>query len=153
VLILSHEDPLQRVFIGERRGSNYEKDCDQQELRQLFGKSRGIFTIACTGSTGCTSGKGSRSLLARGRNTERTNLNQCGQLIDRDDLKLVQVVEELGAAANGHGAELRVVAIPDDIQWEITAVGGVERISEVHRTWSLQPDQIGWLSMGTRLPS
>jgi hypothetical protein len=64
------------------------------------------------------------------------SLNQCGQLIARDDLKLVQVVEELGAAANGHGAELRVVAIPDDIQWEISAVGGVEHISEVHRTWS-----------------
>src|SRR5438093_10299551 len=43
------------------------------------------------------------------------SLNQCGKLIPRDDLKLAQVVEELGGAANGHGAELRVVAIPDDV--------------------------------------
>ncbi len=64
------------------------------------------------------------------------SLNQCGILIPRDDLKLVQVVEELNGAANGHGAELRVVTIPDDVRWEISAVGGVEHISEVHRTWA-----------------
>ena len=64
------------------------------------------------------------------------SLNQCGKLIPRDDLKLAQVVEELGGAANGHGAELRVVVIPDDARWEISAVGGVEHVSEVHRTWA-----------------
>ncbi|MDZ4853733.1 MAG: hypothetical protein SGJ26_02540 [Nitrospirota bacterium] len=64
------------------------------------------------------------------------SLNQCGKLIPRDDLKLAQVVEELGGAANGHGAELRVVTIPDDVRWEISAVGGVEHVSEVHRTWA-----------------
>lgn len=64
------------------------------------------------------------------------SLNQCGILIPRDDLKLVQVVEELGAAANGHGAELRVVEIPDDVQWEISAEGGIEHVSEVHLTWA-----------------
>ena len=63
------------------------------------------------------------------------SLNQCGKLIPRDDLKLAQVVEELGEAANGHCAELRVITIPDDVQWEISSVGGVEHISEVHRTW------------------
>ena len=64
------------------------------------------------------------------------SLNQCGKQIPRDDLKLAQVVEELGPAANGHCAELRVVAIPEDVQWEISAMGGVEHISEVHRTWA-----------------
>ena len=64
------------------------------------------------------------------------SLNQCGTLIPRDDLKLTQVVEELGGAANGHGAELRVVAIPDDVRWEISAIGGVEHVSEVHRIWA-----------------
>ena len=52
------------------------------------------------------------------------SLNQCGRLIPRDDLKLAQVVEELGGAANGHAAELRVVTIPDDVRWIISAVGG-----------------------------
>jgi hypothetical protein len=64
------------------------------------------------------------------------SLNQCGKLIPRDDIKLAQVVEELGRAANGHSAELRVVSIPDDAQWEISAVGGMEHVSEVHRTWA-----------------
>ena len=64
------------------------------------------------------------------------SFNQCGQLIPRDDLKLAQVVEELGEAANGHCATLRVVTIPDDVRWEIGAVDGIEHISEVHRTWA-----------------
>ena len=63
-------------------------------------------------------------------------LNQCGKLIPRDDLKLAQVVEELGRAANGHSAELRVVSIPDDARWEISVVGGMEHVSEVHRIWA-----------------
>ena len=62
-------------------------------------------------------------------------LNQCGKLIPRDDLKLAQVVEELGRAANGHSAELQVVSIPDEVRWEISVVGGKEQVSEVHRTW------------------
>jgi hypothetical protein len=64
------------------------------------------------------------------------SLNQCGKMIPLDDLKLAQVVEELGGAANGHGAELRVVTIPDDVRWIIDGVGGVEHVSEVHRTWA-----------------
>jgi hypothetical protein len=64
------------------------------------------------------------------------SLNQFGKQIPRDDLKLAQVVEELGLAANGHCAELRVVSIPDDARWEISGVGGMEHVSEVHRTWA-----------------
>jgi hypothetical protein len=47
------------------------------------------------------------------------SLNQCGHLISRDDQRLVQVVEELGVEANGHCAELKVVTIPDGVQWGI----------------------------------
>jgi hypothetical protein len=64
------------------------------------------------------------------------SLNQCGKLIPRDDQKLAQVVEELGEAANGHCADLRVVMIPDDVRWEINVMSGIEQISEVHRTWA-----------------
>lgn len=63
------------------------------------------------------------------------SLNQCGMTIPRDDQHLVQVVEELGSEANGHGAELKVVSIPDDVKWEINMVDGTERVSEVHRSW------------------
>ncbi|TKS59816.1 MAG: hypothetical protein EWM72_02001 [Nitrospira sp.] len=64
------------------------------------------------------------------------SLNRCGALIPRDDAKLVRVVEELHAEANGHCAELKVVTIPDEVQWEIAKTDGVEHVSEVHRTWS-----------------
>ncbi len=63
------------------------------------------------------------------------SLNQYGRLIPRDDAKLVNVVEELRSEANGHCAELKVVAIPDDVKWAISMADGIEHVSEVHRTW------------------
>ena len=55
--------------------------------------------------------------------------------IDRNDPHLVQVVEELGDAASGELARLRIVEIPDDIEWSIHDYDGVEHVEEVHRTW------------------
>jgi hypothetical protein len=54
----------------------------------------------------------------------------------RDDPYLVAVIEELGAKANGRHAELKVVEIPADVDWEITEYDGNEAIAEKHRTWS-----------------
>ena len=67
---------------------------------------------------------------------QEPRFNQCGKLIPRDDQRLAQVVEELGGDANGYCAELKVVTIPEDVRWEISSVGGVEQVSEVHRTWA-----------------
>ena len=66
---------------------------------------------------------------------QEPSLNRCGAYIPRDDEKLVRVVEEMRAEANGHGAELKVVEIPDDVRWVIDKVDGVEHVSEAHRTW------------------
>ena len=66
---------------------------------------------------------------------QEPSLNRCGALIPRDDERLVRVVEELRAEANGYAAELKVVAIPDDVQWVIVRTDGAEHVSEVHRTW------------------
>ena len=55
--------------------------------------------------------------------------------IPRDDAALVQVVEELGDAANGRHASLEVVEIPDDVQWQIEEYDGREWVAESHRTW------------------
>ena len=68
--------------------------------------------------------------------TQEPKFNQCGTLIPRDDQMLAQVVEELGVDANGFCADLKVVAIPDDVRWEITSVDGQEHVSEWHRTWA-----------------
>ena len=53
----------------------------------------------------------------------------------RTDPLVIQVVEELGVKANGPHAELCIVEIPDDIEWEIYEYDGMEHIAEKHRTW------------------
>ena len=70
-----------------------------------------------------------------GSRPDEPSLNQFGAQIPRDDQRLVQVVETLGASANGHAASLKVVEIPQDVKWQIEKVDGVERVSETHRTW------------------
>lgn len=55
--------------------------------------------------------------------------------IDRADPALAQVVEELGAEANGMCAELAVVEVPDGTSYEISEYDGREHIAETHRTW------------------
>jgi hypothetical protein len=56
--------------------------------------------------------------------------------IKRDDPHLVATVEQIGAAANGSCAELKVVEIPDGTDYEISEYDGNEHIAEKHRTWS-----------------
>lgn len=53
----------------------------------------------------------------------------------RSDEKLVKCVETLGEKANGRFANLEVVEIPDNIEWEIDDYEGVETIHEKHRSW------------------
>jgi hypothetical protein len=55
--------------------------------------------------------------------------------IPRNDPDLVTVVEELGEKADGGCAELRIIEIPDDVNWQIEEYDGMEHIAEVHRTW------------------
>ena len=54
---------------------------------------------------------------------------------ERDDPILVQVVEEMGEAADGDMAELRIADVPDGIDWYIDEYDGVETDREIHRTW------------------
>lgn len=49
--------------------------------------------------------------------------------------ELVECVETLGEKANGRFADLKVVEIPDDVEWEITEYDGLETIEEKHRSW------------------
>ena len=55
---------------------------------------------------------------------------------DRTDPDLIYVIEQLGDAASGRCAKLRIVDIPDDIAWEITEYDGMESVEEIHRSWS-----------------
>lgn len=55
--------------------------------------------------------------------------------IERNDPLLVRVVETLGSKANGKYADLKVVEIPDGVNWQIEEHDGSEWIAEVRRTW------------------
>ena len=55
--------------------------------------------------------------------------------IQRSDLTLIRVVEELGEKANGFCATLKIVTIPVDVQWEIGEYDGNEWVAEKARKW------------------
>ena len=60
----------------------------------------------------------------------------CEWEIERDDPRLVKVVESLGQeAADQFFCELKIVDVPDGILWEIEQYDGKEWVSEVHRIW------------------
>ncbi len=46
-----------------------------------------------------------------------------------------RAVEELKEEANGTFAELKIVEIPDDVEWVIEEYDGIEWVSEKHRVW------------------
>jgi hypothetical protein len=56
--------------------------------------------------------------------------------LDRTDPDLVAVVQELGKEAEGSCAELKIVEIPDDVEWQIEEYDGSEWVAEKHRTWA-----------------
>ena len=56
--------------------------------------------------------------------------------LERDDPVLVGIVREMGAAANGDFASLRIVELPADVDWTIEEYDGREWVAERHRTWS-----------------
>jgi hypothetical protein len=56
--------------------------------------------------------------------------------IPRDDLALVATVQALGDKANDRHADLKIVEIPDDVEWYIHDYDGAESVHEQHRSWS-----------------
>jgi len=55
---------------------------------------------------------------------------------DRSDPDLISVIEQMGEAANGKCSKLKIIEIPDDVEWEIDEYDGLERVAEKHRTWN-----------------
>jgi hypothetical protein len=54
----------------------------------------------------------------------------------RADPKLVECVRALGEDAFGECARLKIVEIPDGIDWEINEYDGIETVVEQHRSWN-----------------
>lgn len=56
--------------------------------------------------------------------------------IPRDCPVLVAMIEEQGTAINGTFSDLKVVEIPDGVNWYIAEYDGLEHVAERHRTWN-----------------
>jgi hypothetical protein len=69
-------------------------------------------------------------------NEEYSNNTWYPHDVSRDDSILIQVIEELGEEANGDHASLKIVNIPDGVEWQIEEYDGKEWVAEKHRTWS-----------------
>lgn len=55
----------------------------------------------------------------------------------RSDPRLITAIEKIGLKnSNGDFAKLKIIEIPDDIDWEIDEYDGVETVHEKHRSWS-----------------
>lgn len=56
--------------------------------------------------------------------------------ISRDDPVLISILEELGEDSWGGHAKLKIVEIPDDVDWVIEEYDGIEWVAEAHRIWN-----------------
>ncbi len=55
--------------------------------------------------------------------------------IDRTDERMIEIVRSMGDRANGMCADIRIIEIPDDIDWVIEDYDGKEHVAEKHSTW------------------
>jgi len=62
-----------------------------------------------------------------------TDENFFERIIPRDCPVLVEMVEKGGA--DGDFSDLKIVEIPDDVNWYIEEYDGLEHVAERHRTW------------------
>jgi predicted component of viral defense system (DUF524 family) len=54
----------------------------------------------------------------------------------RSHHKLIAAIENIGEkAASGLLAEVRIVDIPEGVEWEIDEYDGIETVYEKHRSW------------------
>lgn len=54
---------------------------------------------------------------------------------DRTSPYLIEAIEKLGEKANGEYASLKIIEIPDGINYYIDEYGGMESVHEQHRSW------------------
>lgn len=71
-----------------------------------------------------------------GRYAKSSKLYFSERDIPRDDADLIKIVSTMKKKANGEFATLKIVRIPDNIEWEIEEYDGLETVAEKHREWS-----------------
>lgn len=57
--------------------------------------------------------------------------------LPRDDPRLIDGIEQLGDKCSvPYLSKIKIVEVPDDIDWYIQDYDGIESVHEVHRSWS-----------------
>lgn len=111
--------------LGELMGVNvyfYTQNCHTDEFVKVDENSRDFMVYALT--------------VDLGEKTNKLPNDGWFECEGRDNPCLIQVVKELGKEANGRCAELKIVDIPDGVDWEIQEYDGNEWVAEKHQTWS-----------------
>ena len=64
-------------------------------------------------------------------------INRTLYLLLRDDPVLIRIFEQIGSERfSADYCTVKIVEIPDDVQWIICESNGYEWVAEKHRTWS-----------------
>lgn len=105
---------------------------DKQKLLEELKGIRRIVINDCYGGFGLS--KRAQSEYCRLAGVDEKDLYD--RDIPRDDPYLVQIVKDLGSAAAGAHAKLKIVQIPADVEWLIQEYDGAEWVAEKHRTWT-----------------
>ena len=67
---------------------------------------------------------------------ETFGINDDNDLAYRANEKLISAIEKIGEdEASGDFATLKIVEIPDGIEWYIDVYDGIETVHEQHRSW------------------
>jgi hypothetical protein len=90
-----------------------------------------IVINACHGGFGLSAGAESKYREL----AEITDPNFYSRRIPRDDEHLIAVVELMGAEASNKYSNLKIVDVPDDVNWYVEEYDGKEWVAERHRTW------------------
>lgn len=104
---------------------------EHQLIKELRGVTRVVIND-CHGGFGLSDDAIARYMVLTGQ----TEQDFAHRDMDRDDPYLVQVVSEMGAAANTRYSKLKIVEVPGDVSWHIAEYDGSEWVAEDHRTWS-----------------
>lgn len=53
----------------------------------------------------------------------------------RTDPILIDVIERYGDKASDEYSNIKIVEIPDGVEWKISDYDGMEKVEEIHRSW------------------